>query len=89
MVGGLSRRGSAAAFIALLHPNLSGNVLSQSGWLAEGDGKAVKWEAGESEVADQILHRRRLVRGRFPRGTNWRDRESALLWKSSMTKVTR
>lgn len=44
IVGGLSMGGSAAAFVAMRRPDLFGNVLSQSGAFADGDGKDVKWE---------------------------------------------
>lgn len=43
IVGGLSMGGSAAAFIALRRPDLFGNVLSQSGAFADGNGD-VRWE---------------------------------------------
>ena len=43
IIGGYSAGGAAAAYVALLHPALFGNVLSQSGafWTGSGD---VKWE---------------------------------------------
>jgi len=44
IVGGLSMGGSEAAFVGLLHPEVFGNVLSQSGSFADGNGKDVKWE---------------------------------------------
>jgi enterochelin esterase family protein len=44
IVGGLSMGGSEAAFVALRHPEAFGNVLSQSGSFADGNGKDVKWE---------------------------------------------
>lgn len=43
IVRGLSMGGSAAAFIALRRPDLFGNVLSQSGAFADGNGD-VRWE---------------------------------------------
>jgi enterochelin esterase family protein len=36
--------GSEAAFVALRHSEVFGNVLSQSGSFADGNGKDVKWE---------------------------------------------
>ncbi|HEV2197500.1 MAG TPA: alpha/beta hydrolase-fold protein [Candidatus Acidoferrum sp.] len=44
IIGGLSMGGSEAAFVALKHPDEFGNVLSQSGSFADGNGKDVKWE---------------------------------------------
>ena len=44
IVSGLSMGGSEAAFVALRRPDLFGNVLSQSGSFADGNGKDVKWE---------------------------------------------
>lgn len=44
IVGGLSMGGSEAAFVALRHPEEFGNVLSQSGSFADGNGTDVKWE---------------------------------------------
>jgi enterochelin esterase family protein len=44
IIGGLSMGGSEAAFVALRHPEGFGNVLSQSGSFADGNGKDVKWE---------------------------------------------
>ena len=44
IVGGLSMGGSEAAFVAMLHPEIFGNVLSQSGSFADGNGRDVKWE---------------------------------------------
>lgn len=43
IVGGLSMGGSAAAFVAMRRPDLFGNVLSQSGAFADGNG-TTKWE---------------------------------------------
>jgi len=43
IIGGYSLGGAAAAFIAMEHPELFGNVLSQSGSFQEGD-KDRKWE---------------------------------------------
>jgi enterochelin esterase-like enzyme len=44
IVGGLSMGGSAAAFVAMRRPDLFGNVLSQSGAFAFGNGKDSRWE---------------------------------------------
>jgi enterochelin esterase-like enzyme len=44
IVGGLSMGGSEAAFVAMRHPESFGNVLSQSGSFADGNGTDVKWE---------------------------------------------
>ena len=44
IIGGLSMGGSEAAFVALRHSEAFGNVLSQSGSFADGNGKDVKWE---------------------------------------------
>ena len=44
IVGGLSMGGSEAAFVAMRHPEEFGNVLSQSGSFADGNGTDVKWE---------------------------------------------
>jgi enterochelin esterase-like enzyme len=44
IVGGLSMGGSAAAYVAMRHPEIFGNVLSQSGAFADGKGADVKWE---------------------------------------------
>ena len=44
IVGGLSMGGSEAAFVALRHPEMFGNMISQSGSFADGNGKDVKWE---------------------------------------------
>jgi len=44
IVGGLSMGGSEAAFVAMRHPQEFGNVLSQSGSFADGDGKDIKSE---------------------------------------------
>jgi enterochelin esterase-like enzyme len=43
IVGGLSMGGSAAAYVAMHRPDLFGNVLSQSGAFADGNGPAIKW----------------------------------------------
>lgn len=59
IVGGLSMGGSAAAFFALRHPELFGNVLSQSGSFADGNGKDVKWEwlATQYEASQKLAIR--------------------------------
>ena len=44
IVGGLSMGGSEAAFVAMRHPEFFGNVLSQSGSFADGNGMDVKRE---------------------------------------------
>lgn len=44
IVGGLSMGGSEAAFVAMRHSELFGNVLSQSGSFADGNGMDVQWE---------------------------------------------
>jgi enterochelin esterase family protein len=56
IVGGLSMGGSAAAFVAMRRPDLFGNVLSQSGAFADGNGKDVKWEwlASQYEASPKL-----------------------------------
>jgi enterochelin esterase-like enzyme len=56
IVGGLSMGGSAAAFVAMRRPDPFGNVLSQSGAFAEGNGKDVKWEwlASQYEASPKL-----------------------------------
>ena len=56
IVGGLSMGGSAAAFVAIRRPDLFGNVLSQSGAFADGNGKDVKWEwlASQYEASPKL-----------------------------------
>lgn len=44
IAGGLSMGGSEAAFVAMRHPEMFGNVLSQSGSFADGNGTDVKRE---------------------------------------------
>jgi enterochelin esterase-like enzyme len=56
IVGGLSMGGSAAAFVAMRRPDLFGNVLSQSGAFADGNGEDVKWEwlASQYEASPKL-----------------------------------
>lgn len=56
IVGALSVGGSAAAFLAMRRPDLFGNVLSQSGAFADGNGRDVKWEwlASQYEASPKL-----------------------------------
>jgi enterochelin esterase-like enzyme len=67
IIGGLSMGGSEAAFVALRHPELFGNVLSQSGSFADGNGKDVKWEwlASQYKASPKLALRFFIEEGRL------------------------
>jgi enterochelin esterase-like enzyme len=67
IVGGFSFGGSAATFIGMEHPDVFGNVLSQSGAFWSGNNADVKWEwlAQEYEVHDKLPLRFYLEAGRL------------------------
>jgi enterochelin esterase family protein len=58
IVGGYSAGGAAAAFVGMQHPDLFGNVLSQSGSFWDGN-KDVKWEwlASQYEATPKLALR--------------------------------
>lgn len=67
IIGGLSMGGSEAAFVALRHPEAFGNVLSQSGSFADGNGKDVQWEwlASQYKASPKLALRFFLEEGRL------------------------
>ena len=67
IIGGLSMGGSEAAFVALRHPEVFGNVLSQSGSFAGGNGKDVQWEwlASQYKASPKLALRFFVEEGRL------------------------
>lgn len=67
IIGGLSMGGSEAGFVALRHPEAFGNVLSQSGSFADGNGKDVQWEwlAGQYKASPKLTMRFFIEEGRL------------------------
>lgn len=67
VIGGLSMGGSEAAFVALRHPEAFGNVLSQSGSFADGNGKDVQseWLASQYKASPKLALRFFVEEGRL------------------------
>lgn len=81
VVGGLSLGGLGAAFVALCHPELFGNILSQSGafWPGKEDDPEPEWLARHVASRDPLPVRWFLEAGRLETWQTRRDAPSLLV----------